>query len=169
MYDYQFSHAGLTSWVLLRHTWSVMANASAAKLHQAGLTPEQFDILWACQAHPGPFTPAEISRVLYRRTQSVAGILSRMEKEGLVTRIPKRKGHPFTEIKITTKGEKAFAQGIDIVKDLLPRITSSLSEEEHQQLQNLLRAMLHKAAEQLQLEIKPPPGLSEGESIPVEL
>ena len=168
MYDFQFSHAGLTSWVLLRQTWLAMLNAAAAKLRKARLSPEQLDVLWACQGHPGPLTPAEISRLIYRRTQSVAGLLNRMEQEGLVTRIPKQKGRPFTEVKITAEGEKACARGMDIVKDLITRIMSPLSEEEQQRLQKLLRVLLHQAAEELHLEINLMPGFSEGEAIPIE-
>jgi len=168
MYDFKFSEAGLTTWVLLRHTWSAMYNAAAVKLAKVGLTPEQIDVLWACKANPGPCTPAEISRLIYRKTQSVAGLLNRMEREGFLTRIPKRKGHPFTEVKVTAKGEKACGPGIDVVKDLVTRIMPTLSEEEHEQLQKLLRALLGKAVEELHLELSPPPNRSAEEAIPIE-
>lgn len=168
MYDYQFSDAGLTTLVLLRHTWFAMYNVIAGKLAKVGLTPEQIDVLWACRAHPGTLTPAELSRLIYRKTQSVAGLLNRMEKEGFLRRVPKQKGHPFTEVKITAKGEKASDPGMAAVKDLVTTIMPTLSEEEHQQLQKLLKALLAKVAEELHLELRPLPDRSQGEVIPVE-
>ena len=168
VYDYQFSDPGLTTWVLLRQTWSAMLNVAEAKVRKTGLTPEQIDVLWTCRAHHGPLTPAEISRRIFRRTQTVAGLLNRLEREGLLIRIPKRKGRPFTQVQITAKGEEACEPALDVAKDLVTRLMSPLSEEEHQQLQKLLRVLLQKGVEEMHLELSPPPGFSAGEVIPVE-
>ena len=168
LYDFRLSDAGLTTWTLLRQTSSAVQNAAARKLAKVGLTPERTDVLWICRDHPGPLTPAEISRLIFRETQTVAELLNRMEREGLVTRIPKKKGRPFTEVTITAKGKEACGPGIDVAKDLITRIMSTLSDGEHEQLQKLLRVLLQKAAEELHLEIGPLPGYSAGEAIPVK-
>src|SRR4030043_1565170 len=104
----------MTTWALLRQTSIAVNKAAEIKLAKVGLTPEKAAVLWACRDYPGTITPAEIARLMFRENQTIAGLLNRMEKEGLVSRVPKRKGHPFTEVKMTPKGEKLCEQGIEV-------------------------------------------------------
>lgn len=158
MYDYQFSDTALTSWVLLRQTWTGMYRAAQVKFAKLGLTPEQMDVLWICRDYPTPpLTTTELSRLLFRKPHTTTELLKRMEREGLVRIVPKRKGRPFTEIKLTAKGKKAVVPGIEIVKALVTSIMSCLSPEEHEQLQKLLRALQQNVGEELRLEVSPPP------------
>lgn len=158
MYDYRFPDTALTAWVTMAQTWSAMYKAAERKLAKVGLTPEQIDVLWVCRDYPGQLTPAELSRLIFRESQSVAGLLLRMEREGLVRRVPKRKGHPFTEVQITPKGEEMCRPGIEVLMALIAKIVSSLSAEELGQLQELLRKLRKNALEELHIELLPPPG-----------
>ena len=167
MYDYQFSDAALTTWVLLRQTWIAMYKVAKAKLARIGLTPEQFNVLWVSRDYPGPLSAAELSRLIFREPSTITGLLSRMERDGLVKRVLNRTGKPFVEVQITDKGKEAIAPGIVILKALMTAMTP-LSPEEHTQLQRLLRVLQQAAGEQLHLDITPPPGYSPGEVIPVE-
>lgn len=157
MYDYQISDRLLAAWVLMGQTWSAMYKAAERQLNKVGLTPEQIDTLWVCRDYPGPLTPAELSRLLFRGNQTVAGLLTRMERQGLVRRVPKRKGKPFAEIQMTAKGEQLCASGIEELRALIANIMSSLSAEELEQFQELLRKPRQKALDELQIELKQPP------------
>ena len=84
MYDLKFSEPSLTSWALLRQTWAVMDKLAEIRLAKVGLTPEKIAVLWACKEHPGPLIPAEIARFVSRESQSVTGLLNRMEREGFI-------------------------------------------------------------------------------------
>ena len=157
MYDYRFSDAALTGWVLLSQTWSAAYKAMERRLAGGGLTPEKLDALWACRAYPGPLIPAELSRVLFRENQTISGLVSRMEREGLVKRVPKGKGQPFTEIQITAKGEELCRPGIEVAMALIARVMSALSPEELEQLQELLRKLRQNTLEELEIELMAPP------------
>ena len=157
MYDYQFSNRLLAAWVLMGQTWAAMYKAAERQLKKVGLTPEQIDTLWVCRDYPGPLTPAELSRLLFRESQTVAGLVSRSEREGLVRRVPKRRGKPFTEVQITAKGEELCGPGIEVLLALIADIMSSLSAEELEQFQELLRKPRQKALEVLQIELQPLP------------
>jgi len=157
LYDYKLPDAALTTWMLLARTWSAMYKVEERKLAKVGLTPEQVDVLRLARGYPIPLTPAEISRSLFRESQSVAGLLSRMEREGLVKRVLKRKGHPFTEVKMTAKGGQLCPRGIEAATTLIAKIMSSLSEEELEQLQRLLRKLRQRALEELDIELLQPP------------
>lgn len=162
MYDYQFSDAALTASVLLSQTWSTLYKAAERQLAKVGLTPEKIEALWVCRDHPGPLTPAELSRALFRESQTIAGLLTRMEREGLVRRVPKRKGHPFTEVQITARGEELCRPGIEVGTALIARIMSALSAEELEQLQKLLRKLRQNALEEVDMELLPPPSYAGG-------
>ena len=168
MYDYNFSDATLTTWVLLRQTWSAMQKVAERRLAKSGLSPEQVDILWICRDYPAPVSPAEIARLIFREEQTVTGLLNRMERDGLVTRVPKRKGKPFTEVKITAKGTEAASSAIEVARALISEIMSTLSPPEHEELQRILRILQGKIAEFLQIELTPMPGYSAEETIPVQ-
>lgn len=168
MYDLKFSDATLTTWALLRQTWSIMDKMAETRLAKVRLTPEKIAVLWVCKEHPGPLIPAEIARIVSRESQSVVGLLNRMESESLITRIPKRKGRPFTEIKLTAKGEEACCAGVKVLKGAITEIMSSLPVEELEQLYKPLRALRQQAAAGLHIELNLPPNLTPEKAIPLK-
>lgn len=167
MYDYHLSDPTLTTWTLIRQSWSAMNKAAEGKLAKVGLTPERLNVLWLCRDYRGKLIPAELSRLTFRENQTIAGMLNRMESEGLVRRVPKRKGKPFTEVQITDKGKEAVGPGIEVLNALITNIMSSLSVEDHEQLQRILRVIQNNLVEELRLELKPPPGYAPAETVPV--
>jgi len=90
---------------------------------------------------------------MFREEQTVTGLLNRLEREGLVKRVPKRKGKPFTEVKITDKGTAAAGAGVEIAMALITEIMSIFSVPEHEELQRMLRLLQRKVAELLQVEL----------------
>lgn len=158
MYDYHFPDSAFTAWVLVSQTWSAMYRVAERQLARVGLTPEKTEVLRICTEYPSPLTPAEISRLVFRQSQTVAGLLDRMEKEGLVTRVPKRKGRPFAEVKITPKGEELIGPAKEKAMTFIAKLMSSLSAEELEELQRLLRKIRQTALDELYIELSPAPG-----------
>jgi len=157
LYDYQFSDPIFTAWVHFRQAWNAASRLTEVELAKTGLTSIKAYVLWVCRDYDAPLTPAEISRLLSRESNSVVQLLARMEKDGLISRIPKRKGHPFTEVQITDKGREALRPATKVVRALSAKVLSSLSDEELQQWQGLLRKIQQKALEEMHLELAPAP------------
>jgi DNA-binding MarR family transcriptional regulator len=162
VYDYQFPDSYQTAFVQLRQTSSAIYKLAERKLAKIGLTPIKVYVLWLCREYDGPLTPAEISRSLFRESQTIAGLLARMEKEGLVRRIPKRKGHPFTEVQITEKGKEAWYKGVKVAMAVAEDTMSTLQAEELEQFQELLRKLRQKALGELREELMPQPDWAYG-------
>jgi DNA-binding MarR family transcriptional regulator len=169
MYDYKFAGASLTAWAQLRHTWIAINKVAEVRLGKIGATPESIGILWACRDFPGPLRPAEIARLVFRAPHTVAGLLKRMERQGLVVRIPKRLGHPFTEVRLTPKGKKACAPAIEILKDVIAETMSVMSDKELEQLGESIRPLQLKALEMLNMQLKTSPGNPEAITMPVKV
>ena len=161
MYDHQFSDPVFTALIQLRQTWSAVYRAMERELAKVGLTPIKTFVLWLCKDYRGTLSPVEISRLLFRESQTIAGLLARMERDGLVRRAPRRKGQPFTQVQITAKGEELLRPGKRVIMALGANILSSLSAEELEQFQELLRKVQQRALEQLGVELRPwPPALA---------
>jgi len=143
--------------VQLQQAWTAVERIMSLELGKVGLSHIKAFALWVCQDYKGPLTPTELARVLSRESNSIVQLLARMEKEGLVTRIPKRKGHPFTEIQITDKGRGALRPAIEVIRTLSANVLSALSDEELKQWQALLRKVQLKALQEMRLELAPLP------------
>jgi DNA-binding MarR family transcriptional regulator len=89
-----------------------------------------------------------------------------MEKDGLVKRVPKRKGHPFTEVKLTERGRELCEPGIEVLKKLIVDLASDMSTEEQKRLQDALRPLRDKMLDALHMEV-PKPAIYEGKPIPL--
>jgi DNA-binding MarR family transcriptional regulator len=151
VYDLEFSDSALTTYILLRQAWLAVNRVAEARLAKAGLTPEKFLVLWTCRDYPGPLIPAEIARISHRENQTIAGLLNRMEKEGLVQRIPKRKGHPFTEVKMTSKGEKLLKAALPVFQSVVTELISDMAPKKQKECQEWHRELRDKAFDKLHM------------------
>ena len=143
--------------MLFSQTWRAMYKAEERRLAKVGLTPEKLDVLWVSINYPIPLTPAEISRSLFRESQTIAALLSRMERDGLVKRVPKRKGKPYTDVIATAKGAELCGPAAEADASVATEIMSCLSAEELEQFQKLLRKIRQKALDELYIELLPVP------------
>ena len=78
-----------------------------------------------------------------------------METDGLVRRVPRRKGKPFTEIKLTAKGEEVYSRGISILKAAFKGAPDWLTAPELEHLNSLLKILRDGLAEDLHMEVEP--------------
>ncbi len=131
--------------MLLGQANSGLYRARENELRPLGLPMMHSAVLWALKVIDRPATPAEISRMLLRRHQTVLQLLSRMEKQGYVAlhRGP-RKGGPV-QVVMTEEGREA----VDLAwerEQVVAQILSALSPEERNALKVLLEKVRDQAA-----------------------
>ena len=143
-----------TLWVLLRQAGHTVYQATQKELSQYGISPEQAGVLSIVQFLDNKATPAEISRWLLREPHTVSGILSRMEKKGLVRKTKDLVRKNLVRVTLTEKGKQAYYQSTKI--ESIRQIMSCLSEEECQQLSSCLKTLRDRALKQLGVDQKPP-------------
>jgi DNA-binding MarR family transcriptional regulator len=156
VYDLEFSDQALTTYTLVRQAWLAMNRYAEARLAKVGVTPETFLVLWTCRDYPSPLIPAEIARIAHRENQTIAGLLNRMEKDGLVERVPKRKGHPFTEVKMTAKGRKLLAAALPVFKSIVSDLIGDMPMQKQKQCQEWHRELRDKALDKMYLVVGTP-------------
>lgn len=168
VYDFEFSDTALTTYAMLRQAWVATTRLAESRLAKVGLTPETLAVLWAARDYPGRLFPAEIARLTHRENQTIAGILNRMEKAGLLERIPKRKGKPFTEIKITAKGRQLCDAGVPVLKSMVSDLISDMPLKKQKECQEWHRALRDKALDRLHIAAGPAVVGVPGKPIPVK-
>jgi DNA-binding MarR family transcriptional regulator len=95
----------------------------------AGLTPQQHQLLVAIRGHVGPEPPTvgELAEVLQIKHHSAVGLVDRVEQRGLARREPSTVDNRRVHVVITAAGE-----------DVLRSLTTA-HREEHRQLAGVLR------------------------------
>ncbi|MFC2039222.1 MarR family winged helix-turn-helix transcriptional regulator [Chloroflexota bacterium] len=141
-------------WVLLHQTKDAIYKAREKELRQFGLSPVTAAALLVVESIDGPATPNEIARWLSRKSHTVFGLVSRMEKEGLVTRTKDLEKKNLVRVALTEKGRQALRLSMERL--VIHHIFSSLSEGQRQQLTPCLSVLLDKALDQLGMERKLP-------------
>jgi DNA-binding MarR family transcriptional regulator len=144
-------------WVLLHQVSDIIFNAREEELREYGLPATQAEVLFVIKAIGDKVTPAQISRMIFRRPHSVSGIIDRMAKAGLVKRAKDLDRKNLVRVTITDKGQKAYKQALK--RKSVQKIMSSLSEAERQKLKSLLETLRNKGLKELGIDPKkaPPP------------
>ena len=136
-------------WTLLNQAQHAAIRASETELRQLGVPQMHAEVLMIVKGEDGPVTPAEISRSLFREPHTISGLLTRMEKQGLVKRVRDLQRKNMVRIAITDKGEKAYRKLGDV--NAINSIMSCLSSKEQEGLRDTLLKLRRKALEELRM------------------
>ena len=115
-------------WVLLRRSTHVMVKARQKELSRYGLSPQKAGVLYTIMALGDDATPSKISRWLLTEPHSVSELLSRMEKQGLVTKVENLDRNQPMLVELTEKGREAYWQSTK--RDAIHKVVSYLSQEQ---------------------------------------
>ena len=141
-------------WILLCQARDTIFKARGKELTQCGVTVEQACILFVVQAIGDKATPTEISRWMLREPHTISTILTRMEKDGLVSKSKDLDKKSRVIVALTEKGRQVYSQSSK--RNSIREIISCLSEEEHNQLGSLLEKLRDNALKNIAKVAKPP-------------
>jgi len=141
-------------WTLLAQTRDAILKVRQKELHRVSISATQTTALSAIQAIGDKATPAQISRWLFREPHSVSGLLSRMEKEGLVRKVKDLDRKNLVRVELTEIGYQAYHRSMR--QESIHKIVSSLSAEQCQQLTSCLQTLRNEALKELGIEPRMP-------------
>ena len=101
-------------------------------------TLPRFDVLSQLHSANNALTMGELSTRLMVTSGNVTGLISSMEKDGLVTRVPHAMDRRSTIIRMTRQGEGLFAAMIPVHRGWIDALMSGLSRADMRQLLELL-------------------------------
>ncbi len=145
-------------WFLLARARDAVYRVRQKDLGESGLTVEQSFVLsiiqsLVSQGMADKVTPAEISRRMFRESQSVSELLHRMERAGLVAKVKDLGRKNMVRIEMTKKGRDRFEAGMSAAS--IGRVMSRLSSEQREQLAPCLMIIREAALDDLGVEDVP--------------
>lgn len=151
MKNHSFSDQDYELWLLFNQVRDLLFKAREKELRPYDITATQAAALFVIEAIGNDATATQISQWLLRERHSVSGLLGRMEKEGLISRVKENK---LVRVALTEKGRHTFYQSTKRLSIRKP--LGILSKEERQQLSSLLRKVRDEELKHLAGEMKPP-------------
>lgn len=136
---------------MLRQTHDIIIKLRQRELRKYGLTPEQAGALMVVHALGNKATTAEISRRLFRESNSMTVLLRRMEKRGLISKRPDAHRKNVIRISLTKKGTEAYHGALEI--DDFNRVISKMKTEDRRKLWSLLELLRNNALEDMRIDI----------------
>jgi len=142
MYEFEYDAQQATVLSLVMQTGDVITEMSKRYLANTGLSPEQYHVLLLCMNF-GPITIRDLTRMLARKSQSVSGLLKRMEAKGLLRRDNSgaRDRHGPMSIVLTDPGIDAYRRAADALAAPTARCVDRCSDAELDQLEASLRTL----------------------------
>jgi DNA-binding MarR family transcriptional regulator len=136
---------------LLRQTADSVLKAREAELKKYDLSPEQAAALVCIRSLDDKATPAELSRWLFRKRNSITILLNRMHKLGLISKRTNKARKNSITIRLTKKGYDAYLKCIEF--QAFHSIIEVLPVEKRTQLWKLLQTIRLKVFEDLSLDV----------------
>jgi MarR family transcriptional regulator for hemolysin len=143
-------------WSTFNQAYWVMIRVAEKELRDLDLTMIQAAVLYWVKTSKAPPTPADLSRLLFRRPHTVSDLLNRMEKQGLVIRTRDSRRKNVSRIVLTDKGEQAFKRQKEV--GAIARILSVLTPEESETVMVALEKLRQKAIDEMKSTLSAPYG-----------
>src|ERR671922_1975577 len=138
-------HSALRIWLrLLTCTQLIEKRVRAGLREDFNTTLPRFDLMAQLERHPEGLKMNELSRLLMVTGGNVTAIVDQLEKEGLVERLDEPSDRRAFLIRLTSAGEKSFAEMARAHEEWVVELLSGLSRREQDELLRLLaRAKEH--------------------------
>jgi len=118
--------------ILLRRAWFGLNQAFRRQIAEAGLTPGQFTALRTL-IEQGDVSQRELTEVMSSDPNTIASLLSRMEKLGWIKRETRERDRRANRLHVTVAGKRKFAAARPAALDLQARVLAVLPEAEREQ------------------------------------
>jgi len=137
-------------WLLMLQATDAAYNYREKELAKYGITTIESKTILTIKLIGEKATPAQISRLLYRKPHTISTLLKRMEIRGLITRTKDLEKRNYIHVRLTDKGEQAYEDSC--ARESVHKLMSVLSEPEQKQLWGTLTKLRDKAMTELRDE-----------------
>lgn len=132
--------AAIVAWLRLARVYDRIQRASQRHLRRYDLTLAQFDVLAQVAAHPG-LSQGELATRLFVTKGNVAGLIDRLERNGLIRRVSEPADRRRHCLHLTDAGRNLARLVVPAQEALITRLLAPLSSTDRQTLRRLLRTL----------------------------
>ena len=141
-------------WLSFRKTHEAIHKVRKVELRPYRLSTVETAVLLTVHEANNKVTPAEISRWIIRKPNTISDLLGRMEKKGLVRKTKDLDRENLVRVSLTKKGKGLYEKSTKIKP--IREVLSSLSKEDRKQLWSYLETLRNKSLRKLRFSNNPP-------------
>jgi len=149
---------GMAQWKAIYQAYNAVYKLTELALLPHGLSLPQLHLLAVLKKGDGPITTGEIGQAMVKASQTITGLVDRVEEPGLVERVFDRRDRRKTWVRMTEKGEQKFAEAYPVANRLAEELSAVLSDQELQDLQAKLEKLRGAAMDRLEAALAPRDG-----------
>src|SRR5262245_5355722 len=113
---------------LLRRAWYGLNQAFRRRIAHLGITPDQFTVMRTLLENQG-VTQRQLAQLMTSDPNTVASLLERMEKAGLVERQAHEKDRRAHRLRLRTLGRRKYEEGRQIAVAMQAEVLLALPED----------------------------------------
>jgi DNA-binding MarR family transcriptional regulator len=126
---------GMAEWLSLSEPYNAMFKLTELALLPHNLSLPQLHLLSVLKKAGGVLTTGEIGRAMVKASQTITGLVDRLEVQDLVERQFDRSDRRKTWVRLTTKGERKWKEAVPVANQVAEELFSVLTDEELRGLQ----------------------------------
>ena len=135
-----FMDPALMSWALVSEIYWMSYKLLERRFYHLGVSASQARLLAVLHYASGPIKPSAIATLLFQETQSITGIVHRVEERGWVRRLPDPTDRRAVGLELTDEGRKLTAEIVQISDELYNELfVAALTGAEQRQVEAGLR------------------------------
>ena len=119
--------------ILLRRAWYGLNQAFRRRIAHTGVTPDQFTVMRTIlEGDPDGLLQSELTRLMASDPNTIASLVERMEKAGLIGRQTHERDRRAYRIRLQPEGKRKYEQVREIALGLQSEVLSALPEEKRE-------------------------------------
>ena len=133
-------HERMMPWVLVTEIYWMSYKLLERRFYHLGVSSSQARVLAVLHFAKEPIKPSLVATLLFQETQSITGILHRIESRGWVRRLPDPNDRRAVGLELTEKGREITQEIVDISESLYDDMFGNvLSAAERRQVESALK------------------------------
>ena len=140
---------GLAEWITIYKAYNAIYKLAELALLPHELSLPQLHLLAVLKNGDGPITTGEIGLAMVKASQTITGLVDRLEEPGMVERVFDRRDRRKTWVRLTEKGESKFAEAFPAANRLAEELSAVLTDQELKDLRVTLEKLRSAAMDRL--------------------
>jgi DNA-binding MarR family transcriptional regulator len=121
---------GMAQWMTMYQAYNGIFKLTELALLPHNLSLPQLHLLGVLKKGGGILTTGEIGRAMVKASQTITGLVDRLEEPGLVERVFDRRDRRKTWVRMTDQGERKLAEAFPVANRLAEELSAVLTDGE---------------------------------------
>jgi len=140
---------GMAEWIAIYQAYNAIFKLTELTLLPHSLSLPQLHLLAVLKNGGGILTTGEIGRAMVKASQTITGLVDRLEEPGMVERVFDRRDRRKTWVRMTEKGESKLAEASPVANRLAEELSAVLTDQELQDLRTKVEKLRRAAMDRL--------------------